>query len=260
MSEQGASTEPYIHKYRKIENQRKEFVSDVNPENWTVFDSGLRDLFADFNYTLPLPTYTLRDYLKELYKDKKDGIVLVEMGGPAKQLSKDVSEFLTIKKSIGLTLDIGITEADKRGKLSSNEAKGHKIITGDLFSSKTKSQLKKELDGEKVDILIERMVGGLSTIPNDENWLYLNLNSWYELLNENGVMFVEIPFFSNYPKIREDYAEWINQINKTHSKTIEVQNHTSKEEYYKSKSFLRLKKLSGAPANLPRLENATVKE
>lgn len=254
MSEQKEDNGQYISKYRKLENQRKSLVSTEKAENWTVFDSGLRDLFADFNHTLPDPTYTLRDYLKESYKDKQDGVVLVEMGGPAKQLSKDVSEFLTIKKSIGLTLGIGITEADKRGLLSSNEADNHKIIVGDMFSSKTKSKLSKELNGEKVDVLIERMVGGLSMIPTDENWLYLNLNSWYELLNENGVMFVEVPFFSNFPKIREDYIKWIDQIKKTNGKTMEIQNFVSSTEYYKWKSFLRLKKLPGAPVNLPRRE------
>lgn len=260
MSEQNEGNVEYIGKYRQLENQRKALVTAEKGENWTVFDSGLRDLFADFNPTLPDPTYTLRDYLKESYKGKQDGIVLVEMGGPAKQLSKDISEFLPIKKSIGLTLNVGITEADKRGLLSKNEAVGHKIITGDMFSSKTKSQLKNELGGEKVDILIERMVGGLSTIPTDENWLYLNLNSWYELLNENGTMFVEVPFFSNFPKIREDYIKWIDQIEGANSKAIEVQNFASSAEYYKWKSFLRLKKLPGAPAHLPRLENIETKK
>jgi len=141
----------------------------------------------------------------------------------------------------------------------SKKPDNHSIVVGDMFTRETKAELRKKLGSDKVDILIERLVGGHSSIPLDENWLFINLNNWYGLLNEGGVMFVESPIFNDSPKTMESYQKWISQIMKENKDNIEIQNELREFQYFKQ-AYLRLRKLPGAPANLPRLENTKVEK
>lgn len=231
--------------YGQSEKSRRYATLCERGSGWGMLNSGFKSIASDFSPTLPSyqilnPEYSLRLYLKDNYSSKK--VVLLEMGGPGEQLAIDISEFLSIDQSAGVTLPIGLDRARYyENSKTENWPDNHSIITGDMFLPKTKREISKWLNGKKVDVLIERMGGGLDLLPDNPVWLYKNLNHWYRLLNDNGVMFIEVPTFVE--SIQDQYSKWIDHLYKTEDiYNIEIS--------CKSGS-LRIKKLAGACINLP---------
>lgn len=231
--------------YGQSEKSRRYATLCERGNGWGMLNSGLKSIASDFSPTLPNyqisdSEYSLRSYLEDNYSGKK--VVLLEMGGLGKQLAIDMSEFLSIDQSAGVTLPIGLDRARYyENSKTDNWPDNHSIIKGDMFLFKTKREISKWLNGKKVDVLIERMGGGLDLLPDNPVWLYKNLNHWYHLLNDNGVMFIEVPPFSEH--IQDQYLKWIDHL-------YEVKDIYNLEISHKPGS-LRIKKLAGARIDLP---------
>lgn len=156
------------------------------------------------------------------------------------------------------TKSITVSLIDHRGwsselaRLSERDKKiNYEVLEGNIFDTETYKFLKQRLGSEKVDLIIERMGKGLEFVPIEPYTISKILQIWYNLLSEGGIMFSQTPVvFNNLLEI------WIFKIQKEFKNIIEI-------EYQKGEkddngdtpcSAFRLRKLSGAPKELPLLD------
>ena len=116
----------------------------------------------------------------------------------------------------------------------------HKVIEGNLLSKNLYIDIEKELKGQKVDFIVERMLAGKKLLPQDINTLMRTLKFWYKILDEEGVMFVESP-----KEFKPLLAEWDSMITNKYSEVI---------DFSSKYNLFRLQKLKGAPEELPALD------
>ena len=118
-----------------------------------------------------------------------------------------------------------------------DEKRHHSVIPGNLLSKSTDEAIEEWLGGEKADLVFERMYGGLDILPDEPYMLSRKVGQWYDLLDEGGIMFVEVP-----ANMRYLVTPWSEMISK--HQFIEIQTNPST-------SAFRLRKLAGAPEKLP---------
>lgn len=234
-----------INSYNVFEKERVSVTKGFDKKNWNVYrDSTLTNILSSFSTILP---YGYRcnyaPLIEGIFEEKRGRVVLLEMGGPARNLASTFSDGF-LKKSAGCTLRKGLSRDIKNEKPFS-----HKIIIGDMFLTETKQKIKKWLDGDKVDILIERMMGGLYTLPQGNPfWFWKQLNDWYTLLSEEGIMFVQSYMRSvgsdtkNLLVSNEIFDRWKELVSKNKSLVFQS------DEY---NQFFYIKKLIGSPKRLP---------
>lgn len=237
------------------EERRIDLTVNGYSAHWEILNSSLygpEGISRDFFDTLNFANYTSKEnadlamslYLKNNFKNKKDGITFVEMGGPGERLARDIDGICKIKKSFGITLQMGVDKAIYQNQFDPNDIpEYHKVITGDMFLNGTFCELKENLKEDKIDLLIERMRGGTEFLGDATcypAWYYRNLNSWYRLMSDNGIMFIEVPelLHVDFPYIEK----WFEKMKKTDG--IIFRNNMRR-------SYFRIHKLQNAPQSLP---------
>ena len=217
-------------------------------ESFEDLNSGLLDIGHSFWQVLPERT-NLKDYIEGTLQERKGEVILVEFGGIAVELSSGFSPGF-LKKSIGVVL-VDHREPEQKGHSFREETGQHKILEGDILSPKFYSGiLERELRKEKVDLIIERMIGGLRFIPDDPYILTKILKIWYKLLRERGIMFVQVN-----STLRNLLTKWSKLIKSEYKDKIELEINFNSRLF----SVFRLRKLSGAPIELPLLDRNTLK-
>lgn len=191
------------------------------------------------------------------YTNKKGGVVVIDIGGPGREVASDIREIetgadekLTVKKSLGVTLeDIG----NNRSDVESN----HSVIEADLLEKETDRKIEEWLGEDKLDLIVERMAGGLDFMPNEPYALIRKVEHLYELLADGGVMLIQVP-----KSLKEIFREWAKEMEK-HKETIEFQfkagDLMSNSSPSLNSAFL-LRKLPGAPKKLPVLSVKRVQQ
>ncbi len=210
-----------------------------------------------FRNVLPEGQKNMKSYIESSLKERKGKALGIEFGGIGSNLFRGFSKGL-FKGTFGVTL------ADHRNKiqkikdttLNSINALDHKVVEGDILSDSLYDNLEQKLDNQKVDLIIERMFLGLEFMPAEPYKLSNILGKWYKMLNEDGIMFVQPPvIFNNL------LDKWAEMLKKEYSDTIEfkyekgIHDAGASDEGYSS---FRLRKLKGAPAELPFLDPRTV--
>ena len=230
---------------------RKENTSEIG---WNTYDSHLISEFPgnmSFNDTFyplcPQIYKNIKEYIETEFQDE-EYVVLVEMGGPASNLVADFSEGF-IDESIGYTL----TDKVRSDKQKNEEAsKGHTVMTGNGLASEFSTEIKKKLGGKKINIFFERLLGGHVGIEEDIKFFSITFNSWYRMLADKAVMFVESPIITD--------VENIALVEKTFDELdsvpgLEVKYGISKVGYGFT-FWIRLQRDKNAPADLrPYLKN-----
>lgn len=167
---------------------------------WAVYDSALRHHAATFEHAyersfhrvIPEEFSTMKTYIEQRFFEKKGNVVGMDIGGTGSKLFRDFPAGF-FEKSFGVTL---MDQRDDEVK-KKDGARHHAVIEADAFSSKGQRMILGALYGKKVDVLFERMYGGLIDMKTDSHFLAAILERWYGLLSERGVMFVELPHLSS---------------------------------------------------------------
>ncbi len=215
--------------------------------SWDAVNSGLdhgwKSFLEDFRNVLPQGEKSLKDYIEKGLAHKRGHAVGIEFGGPGSAAFAEFSEHF-FEKTAGVTL------VDNRHRWESDPtardtARGHKVIPGDLLSEEANAALTAWLDGKKVDLIFERMFGGLNVLPQEPYMLSQKLDQWYRLLDEGGIMFIEVP--SRMAYLVQPWAEAVSKFS-----SIEIQPSNAGKVF-------RLRKLSGAPEALPLLGALSVR-
>ena len=147
----------------------------------------------------------------------------------------------------------------RKDKIKKNDlAYNHDIMEGNIFKPETYHKLKKVMGKEKADLIISRMMGPSATIPKHPDvraWLAKKL---YNMLEDNGLMFLQFDFFDQHTPgpvhkffakthpdplrdTEKDVIKWAEFIQEKYQGAIEIQI---------DRGILRLHKKPGAPAIL----------
>lgn len=208
--------------------------------------------YDSFKDVLPSRTLNMKNYIEGTLKERKGEAIGVEFGGVGTRLFSGFSpNFLA--KSVSVSLVDHRKSHMKEAMDKQNKKINHTLLIGDIFSDETYEKLNDLLKGEKIDLIMERMAAGLDFVPKEPYEASRVLKIWYKLLREGGVMFVQIP--SDFNNLVE---EWVAKIKKEYSGVLEIQSDINMSRTHTSS--IRLKKLAGAPEELPMLDPRIVKE
>jgi hypothetical protein len=220
-------------------------------KSWAVYDSSPESFGKSFLATLPkdyLPNETrlhpnnyFTDYIKDTLSLKNDhDLNAVEFGGPGSRLFLGFSSGF-FKQTVGICLQ----DVRNEYQQAKDNLRHHSIIEGnilDVQDDKLLDNIKQKLGVEKIDLIISRMAGPLLEINKNGAIMDRIIRNWYEILNENGLMFVQFDYSENDIFIISPFIEkWVEAI-KNKFPEIDIQT---------GDGSLRLYKRAGSPEELP---------
>jgi hypothetical protein len=189
--------------------------------------------------------YNFKHYIEEtLSKDKGEGkdLTAIEFGGPGSNLFRGFTQGF-FSKTAGVCLRDMRESAEKEVDAENN----HIVIPGDILDIKDKGVLfkniREQLHVQKVNLIISRMLGPLSLIDKNLSVFDRILRNWYDLLEENGIMFIQTGLRRNSEVEKEETRKWQKSIT-TEFPQIKIQ---TEDDF----SLIRLHKGVGSPEHLP---------
>ena len=216
---------------------------------------------ATFSLALPKGEKDLGAYIVKnmAHTVPRGGIVVVDAGGTGRRVANDVSYIGTDPKNewaLGVRRSLGVTFQDESPDLQETDLeRKHTVLEGDLREEETEDKVDDWLHGDQIDLLFERMAGGMGTMPNEPYNLGAMLDRWYGRLADGGIMFIEIPV-----QLNAILATWVTMLKNDFSNFFEVGYHLGEENGTVGKeSSLILRKLPGAPVSLPYLDSHTIR-
>lgn len=192
----------------------------------------------------------MADYIETYFQNRKengDTLLALEIGGPGSALFTGVKEGF-FAKTAGITLVDG---RDPDERIAENEQLNHTVLEGNFRTPRVKEKVDAWREERKVDFIIERMCDGLKLLPRDPFYLAEEFSYWYELLNEEGVMFIQLPMI-----VEPLLADWEQRVLEETDGTIEM---AMSNEGYGEWWAMRLNKHAGAPEKLPFLSPREVR-
>lgn len=240
---------------KKLITRAKELVEEKGLSAWQHADSHLLEGKASFHNTfknaLPSGEQDIRTYIEKTLAMKKGIAIGVELGGPGGNLFGDFSDGF-FSKTAGITLGGSYdTKMEQQ-----NRERNHTVIHGDLFKMFDSNQLEENIqswlgENEKVDFIIERLMGGITSAPRNPYYLAKLANEWYERLSEGGILFAQLPII-----LQPLTQPWLEMVKKEYPNSLDVQ---FAPALGTGGGVLRLRKLHGAPNELPLLSPREVK-
>ncbi len=193
---------------------------------------------------------SLREYVENILQKHKGSAIGIEFGGLGINLFKSFTPGF-FKQSIGVSLSDYRTEDGSLAGTSYKKYKDnreHNIIIGNLFKREVYNEIKMLIGDQKVDFIIERMLVGLQNVPRNFLVVMTILQKWYEMLNEEGIMLIEVPIFTN--RVTD---QWVKFLKSKHGKVLEV-------AFDPFRGALKIHKLRGAPRQLPKFNLKIARE
>lgn len=246
----------------------------LKEKKWPLKNSSLANIGSSFSKVIPeeyvgtinQQVYSnidklgegFKKYIEEtLSKSENKERTAIEFGGPGSRLFSDFTKKF-FKKTVGICLK------DTRqfyNKMIDNRV-GHSVITGDITDTTNKelyTTINKQLNTEKVDLIISRMMKPLDYMKKNPALLDKIIRKWYSLLNKNGMLFVQFEFFLEHnPKMENKHRaevdpqeerdieinvkEWVKLIEKRFPNEIEIK---------LGRGIIHIHKKENAPEELP---------
>jgi hypothetical protein len=198
-----------------------------------------KTFLESFDDVFPPEKFSLRSYIEEQLEDKDGQAIGVEFGGPGSKLFKGFSSGF-FAKSVGVTLVDHRTPKEVQDSKKSDEKIHHQTLMGDIFDMNTYKLLNERLQGKKVDLIMSRMAAGLEFVPTEPYTVSKILEIWYELLSDEGIMFVQTP-----TKFNNLLAQWAKKIELEFKNVLEFQYKKGDVDANLACSAFRLRKLPG---------------
>ncbi|MEK9160785.1 MAG: hypothetical protein AAB440_01985 [Patescibacteria group bacterium] len=213
--------------------------------------------YETFHDLLPEGTKLLKDYIEEVLKERWGDALFADFGGVGSNIAKAFTPGF-FKRSFGVALfDERFrpsTEWRTEEIRAADAALNHTVIEGDLRDPDLYEHLREELEGEKLDLLIERMGKGLEFSPTDTKTVGALLQTWYDLVREGGLMLIQIPIHFNI-----FIQAWVEKVQRETGGTLEIKCAIGDSDAgTDAQSVLLIHKQPGAPAKLPMLTAAEV--
>jgi hypothetical protein len=213
---------------------------------WPVADSGITTGDLPFSLTfdrvLPRGVSMQRDIERNVADVRQPKVVGVELGGVGR-IFKDV-ELGTFDASYSISLS-DYRRALENGDqiIADDEARHHKVITGNMFRQETLETLKAELGGIQPAYIAMRMKGGQYTLPREVIGMTHFAAAGYKMLANRGLMHVEVPFaFGPF------FHEWLDALAQHPALSVTPGiDDSGKDPLY----IMRLHKRPGSPEDFP---------
>jgi|ERR1035437_1453555 hypothetical protein len=235
---------------KAIKDNAHQSVIARNKENvWEQYDESISDFGETFIRGWNLLEVDSEEKYRGKFRQSIEGtlassriqhdLTAIEFGGPGSELFKGFTPSF-FKKTLGVCLK-DIRDHEKK---EIDDGNNHSVIPGNIFdvlNTKLLDEVKKSLDVEKVDLIISRLGGPLRSIDKNEAILDRLIRNWYDLLNENGLMFVQFQHGSSESSPKKKIEKWANAIKEKFPEVeIEVKEKT-----------MCIHKKNGAPEHLP---------
>lgn len=256
-------------------------VSELSEgDGWRQFDSFLDEFGATFVKSLPKEYVeymekkifvdtlekgqVFKKYIEDTLSKSKEGhnLSAVELGGPGINFFDGFSkDFFT--KTLGVCINDDFRLMGRVRHLNSKKEQKHFVLLGDIVDI-SNDQLYKKIEEtigtKKIDLIVSRMMGALTNIKKNPFIFNHLIRKWYNMLNNDGLMFVQFEYFikhnpnpeqqyegeisSGYKYFRDSeifVEKWVNII-KEKFPEIDIQ---------LDRGIMRLHKNPGAPEELP---------
>ncbi len=186
----------------------------------------------------------MKTYLEKKFAEQFGQVTAIELGGQGSNLFKQFSPGF-FKKTLGVSL---VDRRTPTKKQADNQI-SHNILPGDIYTKNTQEQIVDWANGDKIDILIERMVGGVKKefSPNDLGTYFNSFAEYYSMMSDKGDMFIEVPQYLQKHRL---FIAWLMYLNTEFKDSLEIKIDESDVDgiYY-----FRLTKKPNAPKQLPLL-------
>lgn len=202
-----------------------------------------------FKVVLPEGT-NLKTDIQETLGDRSGEAIGVAFGGLGSRLFGDLPKGFFARSR-------GVALVDSRSMLQrmDDAESNHGVIVGDETADATKGLVDRWLGGQKVDLIIERMMGDLNDVPHDIPFLQRQFTGLYDMLSEGGLMYIQVPKFAT--KLA---SLWVEAAREQSLGTIDIRQGIYNSNKYGSTTVLRIHKLPGAPTELPVISPREVRD
>ena len=237
-----------------------------NEYHWYIYDRPIGHFAKDFFTCLPSEIqavlqkkqplekylYSCGEALKKYIQDtlainKSKRLTAIVFGGPGSNFFSSFNDFFD--KTVGVCLE----DIRDESKTQDDEHSGHSIVKGDILDlknfDKLIEELEKKLGTKKVDFIMTRMCGPLHDINKDVSILEKIFRHWYEMLNANGLIFIQFNYVNidsntdNYDlEVQKNIKLWVEKIKEMYP-DIDIQ---------LGNGVLRIHKKPGSPDKLPK--------
>lgn len=218
--------------------QERELDLD-DPHFWAYKNSPLSFFHENFKGVIGEGFNDIKDYIESMLGSKKGKAIGIELGGIGSQLFSDFTPGF-FERSAAITLTDFRNRIDPK-LIDDDRARNHNVIPGDLVTPETKTKVEEFLAGQKADLIITRMGGGLDSLPKEPYILGDQADYWYRQLSEGGLIFAEIPHDFYHSEI---FSQWRELVKDKYDGVLDV-------KFDDSLHVLRMQKLPGAPKRLP---------
>lgn len=261
------STRPKKSKLHARYAARVEYLIGVEKEHyftneshgWEVQDSpllpirlgaeGIRSFHETFKSVVP-DGKTLKTDIEDVLRDRKGQVVGVEIGGLG---SKVFNGFA--KDFFAETFAFVLFDSRSTLQKTSEVGSRHRVIAGNVASDKIRQQIERLGEAKKIDLIVERMMGGLFEVPQDLLFLNEQFSLWYRMLSEGGLMYLQVPKFAT-----KLIPLWLEAARCESNGNIVATSGIYEDNDYGSTAVIRVNKLPGAPVELPTLSLKQIKE
>lgn len=244
-----------------IDTEKAHFIGKEQ-HGWEVQDSPLLPSRLDslvlgeeysyhttFRSVLPKGT-NLKTDIVEVLGNRKGKAIGIDIGGLGSKLFGDFPKgFFATSRGVALF--------DSRSMLQYQDdtVSNHGVIVGDITTDKTREVVDRSLGGQKVDLIIERLMGGLNDVPHDLRFLQKQFTVLYDMLSQGGLMYIQVPKFATRLA-----SLWVEAARIESLETIGVKQSIYHSKEYGSTTVLRIHKLPGAPLKLPVISQRQVRD
>ncbi|MBA3724279.1 MAG: hypothetical protein H0W89_05330 [Candidatus Levybacteria bacterium] len=190
--------------------------------------------FQDSFYRVLPEGENMRDYIERMLAHKEGRAIGIELAGVGSRLFSDFTPGF-FRKTAGINLTDS-RDFDSPSIKGDDAKRNHTVIEGNILTPETRDDVKQWPHGEKIDLIMERMYGGLLILPQEPFFLSDRARMWYELLAEGGLLFAESP-----QALRPHLSQWETYIKEEHADKMEVS---------VSRNIIRIRKLQDVPLEL----------
>ena len=185
----------------------------------------------------------LHTYIEKLLEDKASKARGLELGGVGARMFRGFSpDFFAQTAGVALADE----RSPKKQKLTQSN---HRVFERNIFDDVLLNDLKEYFGSGKIDFIIERMAKGLEFVPKDPYLIGKEVQKWYTLLSDGGVMFVQVPV--SFRHLLPVWARILRMSNITFEYDEGIQN-ASDESFHPTPVFF-LQKTAESPEELPLL-------
>ncbi len=167
----------------------RESVRTSNYAGWGMYDSAIESYQKSFQGVLEgidIISWT----------QSKNTLTVIDLMSSTEAIASIFESASWDKHRLGLAVSL----EDARSDLQKERDKGLNVekLDGDIVLPSTWKKIKKKLKGHRADLIMERAVGGIDTLPKDFGFYEFIISKTWEMLNENGMLLLQAPGFGRW--------------------------------------------------------------